>query len=131
MHSSYCNTALIIIKSKAKEGKRSDNLLGDGLVAWPERGHHGGGGDVADLGQGGGEEEQHEEKLESVGGGRAEARERGEPVVPGGEELVAWQPGGDTPRRRNEAPEKAAHGHGCFPLLPSLPSPPLVWRSRL
>jgi len=119
-----------MIKSKAKEGKRSDNLLGDGLVAWPERGHHGGGGDVADLGQGGGEEEQHEEKLESVGGGRAEARERGEPVVPGGEELVAWQPGGDTPRRRNEAPEKAAHGHGCFPLLPSLPSPPLVWRSR-
>lgn len=115
MHSSYCNTALIMIKSKAEEGKGSDNLLGDGSVAWPERGRHGGGGDVVDLGQGGGEEEQHEEKLESVGGGRAEARERGEPVVPRGEELVVGQPGGDTPRRRNEAAEKAAHGHECFP----------------
>jgi hypothetical protein len=41
--------------------------------------------------------------LESVISGRAETRERGEPVVPGGEELVAGQPGG----RQNEAPQKA------------------------
>jgi len=109
-------------RTKNRKGNKSElrgtggiDLLGDGSVAWSERWRHGGGGDVADLGQSGGEEQEHEEKLESVGCGRAEARERGEPVVPGGEELVAGQPGGGSPRRRNETPQKAPHGHGWCP----------------
>ena len=97
-----------------KRGVGGIDLLGDGSVAWAERGRHGGGGDVADLGQSGGEEQEHEEKLESVGCGRAEARQQGEPGVPGGEGLVAGQPGGGSPRRRNEAPQKAPHGHGWW-----------------
>jgi hypothetical protein len=114
-----------MLQKEEEAGECEWNLFCDGAVSRAERGSHGGGGDEADLGKGGGDEEQHEEKLEAVGAGRAQAK-RGEPVLParggGREQLVARQPGGDSSGRRDEAPQKGAHGHGCPPLLFPFPA---------